>query len=200
MSLPASVTLRDGTRVTLRPIRPDDAAALRAMFHRLSAESRYQRFFAVFSDLSPAMLRYLTEVDGDDHLAIVAVVPGDDGERIVGVARAVREAGRRDVAEAAFTVADDVQRKGLGTRLLAELASAARTRGVRRFRLEVKHDNAGMRRLAAEAGGTVVSADGAEVLLDVELCRSPARILLQLIATQTRAFFALLAPSDRTAA
>ncbi|APR75177.1 Acetyl-CoA synthetase (ADP-forming) protein [Minicystis rosea] len=196
MSIPASVTLHDGSRVALRPIRPSDASALRAMFHRLSAESRYQRFFAVFNDLSPAMLSYLTDVDGDHHIALIAVVPDAGGERIVGVARAVRDADQRDVAEAALTVADDMQRRGLGTRLLAELSHVARARGVRRFRLEVKRDNAAMRRLVAEADGAMVGATGADITFEVELRRSPARILLHLIASQTRAFFALLAPPD----
>jgi GNAT superfamily N-acetyltransferase len=195
MALPASVILADGSRVALRPIQPDDAAALRAMFHRLSAESRYQRFFAAIGDLSPTVLRYLTEVDGDTHIAIVAVMPGDDGgERIIGVARCVRLAEQRDVAEAAFTVVDDMQKKGLGTRLLDELTTAARARGVRSFRLEVKRTNAAMRRLIAEADGEEVAASGAEVTYDVEIRRSPLRILIRLLASQTRAFFAAVSP------
>lgn len=198
MLLPASVTLADGQPVTLRAIRPDDAEALRAGFRRLSSESRYLRFHSVLTDLSPAVLRYLTNVDGDNHIAIVAVMPDEGGERIVGVARCVRDEARRDVAEAAFTVADDMQRKGLGTRLLAELASAARARGVRCFRLEVMRDNAAMRRLIDEAGGTQVDASGAHLTYDVEIRHSLLRILLQLQAAQTRAWFRMMTPLPRS--
>jgi len=84
------VTLRDGSRVTVRPIRPQDAAPLRAGFERLSDESRYRRFLSPMQELSGPMLRYLTEVDHHDHEALIAV--GADGT-IVGVARSVRQDG-----------------------------------------------------------------------------------------------------------
>lgn len=193
--LPASVSLADGERVTLRAIKPEDAAALHAAFHRLSAESRYHRFFGMVNDLPPGMLRYLTEVDGHDHVALVAVTPGADGfERIVGVARCVRDDERRDVAEAAFTVADEVQRKGLGLRLFQALSTAARAEGVRTFRLEVKRENIAMRKLVADVGGALVGTYGADLTYEVEIRRSILRILLDLSASQTRAWFRLMSP------
>jgi hypothetical protein len=103
------VTLRDGARVTVRPIRPQDAAALRAGFERLSEQSRYRRFLSPMQDLSGSMLRYLTEVDHHDHEALIAV--GAEGT-LVGVARSVRSHGDPQVAEAAVTVADDWQGVG----------------------------------------------------------------------------------------
>jgi hypothetical protein len=74
----------------VRPIRPQDAAPLRAGFERLSEQSRYRRFLSPMQELSGPMLRYLTEVDHHDHEALIAV--GADGT-IVGVARSVRQDG-----------------------------------------------------------------------------------------------------------
>src|SRR2546425_13125765 len=95
--------LADGTRVTLRHIRPTDAEALREGFNRLSVESRYRRFFSGISELSDETLRYLTEVDGKDHVAIVATSTSPDlkHEAGYGVARFVRRSDEPDVAAAA---------------------------------------------------------------------------------------------------
>lgn len=154
-------TLPDGTHVVLRHIRPDDAAELRRVFERLSPESRYRRFFGGVSHLSDAALQYLTHVDGVDHVALVATAESPDlkSEMGLGVARFVRLPGEPTVAEAAVTVVDEQQRKGLGRLLATRLALAARERGVHIFRAEVLADNeamvAFMREAAARAHGTV---------------------------------------------
>ncbi len=124
------VSLRDGSPVSVRPIRRSDAPALRAGFERLSEESRYRRFLSPIQELSDPMLRYLTEVDHHDHEALIALVA--DGT-LVGVARSVRSATDPEVAEAAVTVADDWQGRGLGTVLLGLLADRAHDEGIRRF-------------------------------------------------------------------
>ena len=90
------VTLRDGSHVTVRPIRPQDAAPLRAGFERLSEESRYRRFLSPMQQLSGPMLRYLTEVDHHDHEALVALGAGGNPPRRGSVgALAQRSAGCR---------------------------------------------------------------------------------------------------------
>src|SRR5919107_1141837 len=105
----------------IRPIEPGDKPELAAAVGRLSAQSLRRRFLAAKPTLSRAELRYLTEVDGDHHIAFVAV----DGETIVGVARCVRLAPGADVAEFAIVVGDECQRQGVGTALAIELAEAA---------------------------------------------------------------------------
>jgi GNAT superfamily N-acetyltransferase len=127
---PIVVTLRDGTRVTVRPITPQDAEPLRAGFERLSEESRYRRFLSPMNELSGPMLRYLTEVDHHDHEALIALAAD---RSVVGVARSVRSRSDPQVADVAVTVADDWQGQGLGTALLGLLADRARAEGIGRF-------------------------------------------------------------------
>jgi GNAT superfamily N-acetyltransferase len=135
-------TLRDGTEVVLRLIRPEDKELLHRGFKQLSDESRYRRFFAVKHDLTPQELRYLTEVDGVRHFALGAV--SADGHDGIGVARFIQLDGEPGVAEAAIAVADAHQGKGLGSLLFQRLVAAASERGVARFRCEVLGSNKGM--------------------------------------------------------
>lgn len=147
-------TLCDGTQVTLRALGPEDKEAFREAFASLSLETRYLRFFSVVTEPSEAVLRYLTSVDQENHVAIVAGVDSHDlkAERGVGVARFVRVEGEPHVAEAAVTVIDEFQRRGLGTILLVELTRAALARGVRVFRGEVLASNEGMLQILESVG------------------------------------------------
>ena len=150
-------TLLDGTRLLLRPIAAGDKDRLSAALGRLSQETIRRRFLAAKPRFSSSELRYLTEVDGHNHLALVAVL-ADDPETIVGVARCVRlpAASARGLvtaslepktAEFAIVVGDPMQGRGLGTLLARELAGAARTAGIRRFAGTMLGDNDAVRRL-----------------------------------------------------
>jgi RimJ/RimL family protein N-acetyltransferase len=136
--------LRDGTRVLLRQIRPDDRDRLAEGLRRLSSASRYLRFHTDIEEFTEEQLDYLTKVDHVDHEAIVALdldrpdVPG------IGVARYIRHPFEREVAEAAITVADEYHGQGAGTILLGALASRARKHGVRVFRNYVLAHNQAM--------------------------------------------------------
>ena len=142
--------LCDGTPVLLRLVRTTDKELLRAGFERLSPESRYARFFAPKTALSDDELRYLTDVDHEDHVAIGAARERGGSQTGLGVARFIRLADRPETAEAAIAVVDDAQRKGLGRLLLLRLIAAARERGIERFRFEVLSSNVGMAKLIAE--------------------------------------------------
>jgi GNAT superfamily N-acetyltransferase len=120
-------TLRDGTRIEIRPIRPEDRDELAAGLERLSPKSRYRRFLTPTDELSERELDYLTHVDHRDHEALVAR-DADSGAG-VGVARFVRWADDPDAAEFAAAVADDWQGRGVGTLLLDELTKRARRGG-----------------------------------------------------------------------
>jgi len=163
-----TVSLRDGTRVRLRPIRPDDKHLLARGFERLSEDSRYRRFFTPMSELSPAQLEYLTEVDHHDHEAVVAV---DDQGELVGVARYVRSASEPDAAEAAVAVVDDWQGRGVGRALLNRLANRGRQEGIRRFTALVQADNQAALELIGGVPLTERSRDGSELHLVMKLPR-----------------------------
>ena len=137
----ADVHLRDGTRVRLRPIVPDDKPALVSGFARLSPESRYRRFMTAIDALTPQQLVYLTEIDYVDHFAWIAFaidLPATPG---LGVGRYVRIADAPDAAEAAVAVVDEYHNHGLGTLLLEALATAALENGITRFRFYVLENN-----------------------------------------------------------
>lgn len=163
--------LADGTRITLRFIRPDDAEELARAFERLSTRSRYQRFFAPMPRLSDEMIRYLTDVDGDRHVAIVATTESLDMKREsgLGVARYIRLAEEPTVAEAAVTVIDEAQGRGIGKLLLASLARIAREHRVLAFRGMVLADNAPMRGLLSELSATLHPEDRETLIFDVPL-------------------------------
>lgn len=142
--------LTDGTLVAVRPIRADDKRALRLAFAHLSPESVRRRFLAPKLRLTESDLRYLTEIDGDDHVAVVAVL-AHRPSHIVAVARFVRLEGTGDghSAEAAIVVGDPWQGQGLGRHLGLVLADLARAHGVRRFVATMLSDNAAAHRLFA---------------------------------------------------
>ena len=141
-----------------RPIEPEDKQILAAGFARLSPESRYRRFFRSIDHLSEAQLRYLTEVDGENHVAWVAVLPDEPPElQGAGVARWVRIADEPDVAEGAVTVVDALHGNGIGKTLLYLVTHEAIEKGIRKVRAWVLGDNHNVQSmlsgLGAEPGG-----------------------------------------------
>ena len=120
----------DGRLFLIRPIRPSDAADLQDGLRQLSQETIQRRFLGPKPRFSAAELRYLTEVDGRDHIAFVAVDVADHS-RLIAVARTVRTDA--DTAEMALVVGDPWQGLGLGRALAALLAKAARAQGITRI-------------------------------------------------------------------
>jgi GNAT superfamily N-acetyltransferase len=163
--------LDDGTRVVVRHVRPGDAPELKHAYERLSVMSRYRRFLGSVNAMSEETLRYLTCVDGHDHVAIVATTmdPNAHAEIGVGIARFVRLTNDPAVAEAALTVVDDMQRKGIGRILGLTLARAALERGVKRFRGEIIANNEPVRLLLEEVGAVVHRAGDESLVFDVDL-------------------------------
>jgi len=145
------LTLKDGTPITIRPIRPQDARIEQEFVRNLSDESRYYRFMDSVRELSPQMLLHFTHVDYDRHMALIAVIERNGNEIQVGVARYVTEPnGRR--CEFAIAVADEARRKGLGTHLLQALMAAARAAGLDVMYGDVLASNHRMLRLMAKLG------------------------------------------------
>lgn len=148
------LTLRDGSQVTIRPIRPEDTGIEQAFVRNLSAESRYFRFMESVRELSPQMLRQFTEVDYRLHMALVAVSEADGTPVQVAVARYVAD-DELQQCEFAIAVADEWQGKGLGARLLQALIASARAAGIRSMFGEVLAGNRKMLGLMAKLGFSV---------------------------------------------
>jgi GNAT superfamily N-acetyltransferase len=160
-----TVSLRDGSRVRIRPIEPGDREDLADGFARLSPDSRYRRFLAPKPRLTEADLDRFTRIDHHDHEALVAM----DAETGVGVAVARYVRTGPDRAEPAVAVADDWQGRGLGTVLLDALADRAREEGVTTFCATVLATNTPALALLEGAGRATRTQEGREVVVDVEL-------------------------------
>ena len=145
------LTLKEGSEVTVRPIRPDDSEIEQSFVRGLSDESRYNRFMDTLRELSPRLLAHFTRVDYDRQMALIAVTGKDGGEIQVGVARYVADDDRMR-AEFAIVIADGWQHKGLGTRLMQALMAAARGAGIRLLHGTVLASNHKMLRLMAQLG------------------------------------------------
>jgi RimJ/RimL family protein N-acetyltransferase len=156
------IELRDGRTALVAPLHPDDRGRYLVGFERLSAESTYRRFMAPVERLSESQLRYLLEVDHRDHEALLAI--DEDGGEAVGVARFVRLADARDVAEAAVTVVDDWQGQGLGKALSQLLAGRARELDIVRFEATLLSENRAILRLLESLGPVRTVERGGAVL------------------------------------
>src|SRR3954470_5922257 len=137
------VILRDGSTLRLRRPGPDDAAALLEFFEALSDRSRYLRFHGVRA-VEDALVRPYSDPERGSLVGTI-------GERIVAVAEYARLRDPRS-AEVAFAVADDLQGRGAGTRLLEQLAVRAERDGIDEFVAEVMHDNDAMLHVFRDAG------------------------------------------------
>jgi RimJ/RimL family protein N-acetyltransferase len=155
----------------IRPIRAEDKRMLTEGLRRLSDESVHRRFLTPKRSFSRTELRYLTEVDGRDHVALVAESPTEPSRRLIAVARFVRLQDDPKAAEVAITVADDWQRRGLGSQLSALLAAEARQLGIRRFTATMAADNVAahrlMRRLTDHLEQHHVGSGVDELVLDI---------------------------------
>lgn len=164
-----TTTLKDGTSVELRLIRPGDKPLFVDGLERMSAESRFFRFFAHRGALSAGELRYLTELDHESHVAIGAVTLRGIHEVGLGVARFIRLTNPQ-IAEAAITVIDDAQGKGLGRVLFEHLVASARERGIELFRFDVLAENESMLKLVeAIFPGSSSSIEDGIVTIDCPL-------------------------------
>jgi RimJ/RimL family protein N-acetyltransferase len=152
----------EGVDPVLRPIAPDDKRLLAFAWDRLSPVTQRQRFLAAHPRLTRSELRYLTEVDGHDHVAWVATAPGEP-HRLIGVGRWIRLPDRPDTAEFAIVVADPWQGRRIGSALAERLAAEARARGIRRFTATALSDNVAVRPLLARLGELLERVPGGGV-------------------------------------
>jgi RimJ/RimL family protein N-acetyltransferase len=140
------VSLKNGTPVLIRPIRPDDRERVIRAFHKLEPESVYTRFFSPRKELSAADLARIDASDFANALILVATIGQGADEIIIGSGAytVVDRPGHPLTAEVSFTIEEDYHGQGLATRLMAVLTEIARERGIRTFEAEVLVSNAAM--------------------------------------------------------
>jgi GNAT superfamily N-acetyltransferase len=171
--------LSDNTLLFIREIRGNDKQRLVDAFANLSEESVRKRFLGPKPSLSTSELRYLTEVDGHDHYAIVAMPAGEE-EQISAVARFVRLDDDPRAAEAAIVVCDSLQGKGLGSLLARRLTDAARERGVDRLTASISSENRPalslMRRIDERLTGAPVGSSVTELVAQLPMTQPDAEL------------------------
>jgi len=145
-----SELLRDGRRVTIRALRPDDEVGLTAAVEGLSAASLHRRFFAVKRNFSDRERDFFLHVDFVNHVALVAETADGPERRIIGGARYV--VGSPGSAEVAFAIVDEFQGQGLGTLLMRHLLTIARAAGLNTLVAEVLAENAAMLKVFEKSG------------------------------------------------
>lgn len=148
--LERSITLRDGTVVNMRPIRPEDARAVQRAFLKMSPQDRRMRLFTPVRELRDDLAARATAIDYDRELALVIEDPTQPGD-LWGGARVVADPDGA-TAEYAVSTRSDVQRRGIGEVSLNAVLDYARSRGIRTVYGAVLRENASMRALARRLG------------------------------------------------
>ena len=148
------VTLRDGRKVMLRPVRPEDEPSHHDFITRLSPEDSRFRFFHYVRSMPHSELARLTQIDYDREMAFIATTAGSHGEggETLGVIRAVADPDN-EAAEFSVVVRSDIKRQGLASRMLRKLVEYCRNRGTLRLEGEVLAENHGMLAMVKNFGG-----------------------------------------------
>ena len=170
----SQITLRDGTPLRLRPIRPADMGLEKAFVKKLSDYSRYYRFMQPIRELTPAMLEHFTHPDYDLEMALIALVPQGGTEEEIGVARYVKYPDGRQ-CEFALAVADAWHGKGVGTALMQALMANARSVGLESMEGFVLSSNQPMLKLVKFLGFSleISNDDPTQMTVRKDLLTSP---------------------------
>ncbi len=147
-------TLRNGTPVTIRAVRPNDRERLVTAFHKLDRESIYTRFFAYKDELSEADLKHVTEIDFERRVVLLVTIASGEGETVIGAGSytACTKSASVSSAEVGFMVEEDYHGLGIAGRILHHLAVIARERGIGQFEAEVLPVNRAMVSVFARSG------------------------------------------------
>src|SRR5262244_3649397 len=151
------VSLKNDVKIMIRPARAGDARALQALFHRLSPDDVYTRFFRHVRSLTYPELQTLCNVNHETEVAFLAVTGPRENEEVVGSACYFLNP-TTNLAEVAFMVSPEWQGAGVGKALQARLLEYAMSRGVRGFVADIVPSNSSMLRLVARAPGIVTTS------------------------------------------
>ncbi len=181
--------LRQGERITVHAIRPQDADSLQAYVRGLSSETRRNRFLGAVSELTPARVEHLIHMDRPHQVALLGFARTGAESQIVAEAMLVKAPNSRR-CEIALSVADAWQRKGVGTLLLRTLECRARMLGARFLFGDVLRTNTAMKWLARRAGfsirTTFTDARLVEVDKDLSMLQSSLLYVVGNLRSQTQ--------------
>ena len=155
-------TLKDGTEIFFRPVKPTDESALSEMLYSLSGSSVQTRYMAQTVGFPHRDVQQLTNIDYSQDISILGTVPGVSGEQVVAIAQYYFDPKSR-AAEVAFLVQDEWQKKGLGTFLLTYLAQIAKKRGVKSLYAKILPSNKPMLAIFNNSGYEVKTEFDGEV-------------------------------------
>ena len=156
-----TVVLKSDRKVMLRPARGGDVQSMQVMFHRMSSEDVYMRFFRRVSALTYEEAQRLCNVDFEKDVAFVAIAGSRENEEIVGTGAYFLNPSS-NLAEVAYMIVPEWQGSGLGAALQQRLKEFAVEQGVRGFVAEVLQTNSAMLNLARRLGITEIKTeDGA---------------------------------------
>ncbi len=162
------LTLADGSKIFVRPIRPDDEAVLRAFLEKITAEDLRLRFFAPIKDFSHAFLARLTQLDYARAIAFAAFdKPGGD---LLGVVRLHADANH-EKGEYAILIRSDLKGRGLGWALMELMIRYARGEGLTAIEGQVLKDNVTMLQMCRELGFSVADdpEDGTIAVVSLQI-------------------------------
>ena len=160
-------------RIQIRPLTAADRDRLAEEFSHLSEQTRRRRFGGLATRLGERDLDRLMAVDHHNHEALAAIEPGTD--RIIGVARYIALPDDPAAAEVAIEVADEWQGRGIGRRVIAELAGRARAEGITRLLAYVSRDNLPVLGWIERAGAIIESYEGDATLFSIPLARAASK-------------------------
>jgi GNAT superfamily N-acetyltransferase len=163
--------LADGTRVLVRPLVQSDRAELVARYEALSSQSRRLRFVSAPAHLSDRLLDHLFDVDYVDRHALVATLVDEPGAPSVGVARYFRSHVDPTAADAAVTVVDECQGRGIGTLLLTSLVADAMDNGVEVFTADILWENGALLDALRAVGASVEAGEPGLATVRVDVPR-----------------------------
>jgi len=165
-----SDTLKDGTEIFFRPVKPTDESTLSEMLYSLSGSSVQKRYFTFTKNFPHKDVQKLTNIDYKQDLAIVGVVPAPAGDQVVAIAQYFLDP-KLMLAEVAFIVQDEWQDKGMGRLLLDYITKIARQRGVKTFCATVLPSNKAMLNMFYNSGfkiNTEFDGDAHSISYDLE--------------------------------
>ncbi|MCK5916239.1 MAG: GNAT family N-acetyltransferase, partial [Deltaproteobacteria bacterium] len=156
-------TLKDGSEVLIRPIKPDDAAAHRQMVAGFSPKTRYFRFFSLREGITPEQMARFTQIDYEREIAIIAEVEADGQKISIGVNRLLYYPHIEEY-EFAIVVTDAWQHSGVGHLLMEKLIYIAKQRGIKEIFGLVMRDNLSMMNFIKRFGFEIVERE-------IDVCR-----------------------------